>query len=76
LIAKEFGDAGATPIKTSLNWNIQGEPREPLNPWHMGLNGYGDALNRQHATKQQENIVFSSSMDTTATSPANLLDMV
>ena len=32
LIAKEFGDAGATPSKTSLNWNIRGEPREPLNP--------------------------------------------
>jgi len=32
LIAKEFSDAGATPSKTSLNWNIRGEPREPLSP--------------------------------------------
>jgi len=29
LIAKEFGDAVAAPSKTSQNWNIQGELREP-----------------------------------------------
>ena len=32
LIAKELGDVGTTPSKTSLYWNIRGEPREPVNP--------------------------------------------
>ena len=32
LIAKELGDVGTTPSKTSLHWNIRGEPREPVNP--------------------------------------------
>ena len=32
LIAKEFGDAVAAPSKTSPNWNIRGEPREPREP--------------------------------------------